>query len=156
LEIKMDVNNFQRVGSISNAHAGREFEQAAQLFFARQGIDLISNFGVEVGFAKKKIRKFDLGSSDPAVVVECKSHNWTQGATFQAQKLPFGMSRCCTFISRLIDTGKYFWCSGASGAISRLLSIIYATTAILSHRVSKSGSATRRAVPVSAFLHVEL
>ncbi len=83
----MDVNNFQRVGSISNANAGREFEQAAQLFFARQGIDLNSNFGVEVGFSKKKIRKFDLGSSDPAVVVECKSHNWTQGGNIPSAKI---------------------------------------------------------------------
>ena len=31
-------NNFQRVGSISNTHAGREFEEAAQLFFSKTGI----------------------------------------------------------------------------------------------------------------------
>jgi hypothetical protein len=28
-------NNFQRVGSISNTHVGKEFEQAAQLFSER-------------------------------------------------------------------------------------------------------------------------
>jgi len=32
----MEINNFQRVGSISNAHAGREFEQAARAFFANR------------------------------------------------------------------------------------------------------------------------
>jgi hypothetical protein len=87
VERTMDINNFQRIGSISNAHAGREFEQAAQLYFARQNIHLISNFPVEVGFEKKKIRKFDLGSSDPAVVVECKSHNWTEGGNIPSAKI---------------------------------------------------------------------
>ena len=31
---------FQRVGSISNTHVGREFELIAQRFFALQGVDL--------------------------------------------------------------------------------------------------------------------
>jgi hypothetical protein len=36
-------NNFQRIGSISNTHVGREFEEAARLFFAETGV----NFAVE-------------------------------------------------------------------------------------------------------------
>jgi len=31
-ELPRSINNFQRVGAISNAHAGREFEIAAQRF----------------------------------------------------------------------------------------------------------------------------
>ena len=33
---------FQRVGSISNAQTGSEFEKAAQAFFAQQGLELQS------------------------------------------------------------------------------------------------------------------
>jgi len=83
----MDTNNFQRIGSISNAHAGKEFEQAAQVFFARLGINLSSDFPVAVGFDRKKLRKFDLGSAEPAIIVECKSHNWTQGGNIPSAKL---------------------------------------------------------------------
>lgn len=83
----MDTNNFQRVGSISNSHAGRDFELIAQSFFARQGLSLFLDFPVPVGFLTKKNRKFDLGSSDPAVIVECKSHNWTQGGNIPSAKM---------------------------------------------------------------------
>ena len=36
----MDINNFQRIGSISNAHAGREFEEATRLFFLQTGVQI--------------------------------------------------------------------------------------------------------------------
>jgi hypothetical protein len=32
----MDINNFQRVGSVSNAHAGNDFESLARQFFVQQ------------------------------------------------------------------------------------------------------------------------
>jgi hypothetical protein len=34
----MDINNFHRIGSVSNAHAGNDFESIARRFFAQQGI----------------------------------------------------------------------------------------------------------------------
>src|SRR5258708_21170020 len=83
----LEVNNFQRIGSISNAQAGREFEVAALAFLARSGIVLTSDFSVPVGFERKKMRKFDLGSASPAVLVECKSHNWTQSGNIPSAKL---------------------------------------------------------------------
>jgi hypothetical protein len=83
----MDINNFQRIGSISNAHAGRDFERAAQKFFTRSGIHLTSDFAVPVGFHRKKERKFDLGSSEPAILIECKSHNWTQDGNIPSAKM---------------------------------------------------------------------
>jgi hypothetical protein len=73
----MMANNFQRVGSISNAHVGRDFEGAARLFFAETGIALQPNFVVPVGFKIKKAHKFDLGSEDPPILVECKSYTAT-------------------------------------------------------------------------------
>ena len=37
-------NNFQRIGSISNTHVGREFEEAARLFFAETGVHFAVEF----------------------------------------------------------------------------------------------------------------
>lgn len=83
-----DINNFQRLGSVSNAHAGNDFEEAAKEFFAKQGILLVRNFVVPVGVgATKKNHRFDLGSASPAALVECKSHTWTQGGNVQSAKM---------------------------------------------------------------------
>lgn len=84
----MDINNFQRVGSVSNTHAGNDFEGAARAFFAKQGITLMKNFSVPVGVGEaKKPHRFDLGSENPPVLVECKSHTWTQGGNMPSAKM---------------------------------------------------------------------
>jgi hypothetical protein len=80
-------NNFQRPGSISNTHAGREFEEAAQLFFAATGISLQRGFSENVGYKIKKPHKFDLGSKDPPILVECKSYTWTRGGNSPSAKI---------------------------------------------------------------------
>jgi hypothetical protein len=72
-------NNFQRIGSKSNTHVGREFEEAARLFFAQTGVHLRPNFVALVGHSIKKPHRFDLGSDDPPILVECKSFTWTSG-----------------------------------------------------------------------------
>ena len=68
----------QRIGSISNAHAGQEFERAARSFLGALGVHLEPNYSVPIGHAHKKGHRFDLGSSVPAVLVECKSYSWTE------------------------------------------------------------------------------
>jgi hypothetical protein len=73
----MDINNFQRIGAKSNSHAGREFEEAAHIFFDESGIKLQRDFAVPVGYKVKKSHRFDLGSEDPPILVECKSLRWT-------------------------------------------------------------------------------
>jgi len=84
----MDANNFQRVGSVSNAHVGRDFEAVAQTYFKSQGVLLGSNYSVPVGVAAaKKNRQFDLGSGEPPVLVECKSHRWTAGGNVPSAKI---------------------------------------------------------------------
>jgi hypothetical protein len=84
----MDSNNFQRLGSVSNAHAGNDFEQIAQLFFAERDIPLTRNFIVPVGVgSQKKGHRFDLGTENPATLIECKSHTWTQGGNMPSAKL---------------------------------------------------------------------
>jgi len=40
---------FQRVGSKSNAHVGKEFELSAQRFFQSTGLNLELNVKIEVG-----------------------------------------------------------------------------------------------------------
>jgi hypothetical protein len=80
-------NSFQRVGSISNAHAGREFEEAARLFLAETGILLQLGFSVPIGFKVKKPHKFDLGSETPPILVECKSYTWTSGGNSPSAKI---------------------------------------------------------------------
>jgi hypothetical protein len=79
--------NFQRAGSISNTHVGREFEEAARLFFGQTGISLQREFVAPVGFKVKKDHKFDLGSETPPVLVECKSYTWTAGGNSPSAKI---------------------------------------------------------------------
>ena len=84
----MSLNNFQRPGVISNADVGSDFEKMAQeWWFLNKGIRLQRNYRVRVGLAKKKERKFDLGSNDPRVLVECKSHKWTGGGNVPSAKI---------------------------------------------------------------------
>jgi hypothetical protein len=79
---------FQRAGSISNAHVGKDFELLAKSFFEKQGVSLQENFGLPIGVgSKKKNHSFDLGSDSPKIIVECKSHKWTAGANIPSAKL---------------------------------------------------------------------
>ena len=80
-------NNFQRVGAISNTHVGREFEEAAKLFFQQTGVLLERNFSVPVGLKIKKPHRFDLGSRQPPIIVECKSYTWTLGGNSPSAKI---------------------------------------------------------------------
>jgi hypothetical protein len=78
----------QRIGSISNSQVGADFEQVALKFFAGRGIQLTRNFALEIGLSRKKKKHcFDLGSANPKVIVECKSHRWTAGANVPSAKM---------------------------------------------------------------------
>ena len=81
-------NNFQRDGSISNAHVGRAFEDRAQKALAKRGLPLRSDHKVPCGLhAVRKHHSFDLGSENPKVIVECKSHTWTAGGNVPSAKM---------------------------------------------------------------------
>lgn len=79
--------NFQRIGSISNTHVGRQFEEAARRFFAETGISLQPGFSAPVGVRVKKPHKFDLGTDDPPILVKCKSYTWTSGGNSPSAKI---------------------------------------------------------------------
>ncbi len=84
----MMADNFQRTGSISNSHVGREFERVAMKVLARSGVDVAKNLPVEVGIgSRRKIHSFDLGSEHPPILVECKSHKWTSGNNVPSAKI---------------------------------------------------------------------
>ena len=76
-----------RVGPITNAPSGREFEERVRLFFAETGVPLQPQFSVSVGVRKKNTHKFDLGSEDPPMLVECKSYTWTSGGNSPSAKI---------------------------------------------------------------------
>jgi hypothetical protein len=80
-------NNFQRVGSTSNTEVGRDFEEAAHIFFEASGIKLTRGFLAPVGFRVKKDHKFDLGSEEPPILVECKSYTWTAAGNSPSAKI---------------------------------------------------------------------
>lgn len=81
-------NNFQRSGSISNAHVGRDFEDRARKALAERGVPLTPNHQVPCGLgAARKNHAFDLGSEDPRVIVECKSHTWTSSGNVPSAKM---------------------------------------------------------------------
>lgn len=80
--------NFQRIGSISNSHVGRDFEDVAIAVLAAQGIVVSKDFPVEVGVGETtKLHRFDLGSAAPPVLIECKSHRWTTGNNVPSAKV---------------------------------------------------------------------
>lgn len=82
------MTNFQREGSVSNAHVGRDFEALARKTLAQHEIIVEPEFAVPVGISSlKKPHKFDLGSNSPKVIVECKSHKWTKGNNVPSAKM---------------------------------------------------------------------
>jgi len=78
---------FQRKGGKSNTEVGREFEKRVQAFFKSQGLCLERDVTVEIGINGKKLHKFDLGNLDKKVLVECKSHKWTEGGNVPSAKI---------------------------------------------------------------------
>lgn len=79
---------FQRKGAKSNTHVGKEFERVAKEFFAaKKRLFLKENLSVDIGINGKKPHKFDLGNFDKKVLVECKSHKWTEGSNVPSAKM---------------------------------------------------------------------
>ena len=82
------MSNFQRDGSTSNSHVGRAFEARARKVLAEHGLTLEPGHKVPCGLgAVQKNHAFDLGSRDPKVIVECKSHTWTSGGNVPSAKM---------------------------------------------------------------------
>jgi hypothetical protein len=83
------VTNHQRIGAISNANTGRDFEIAARVFYQIDiGVRLLTPFLVPIGAgATTKAHRFDLGAEHPPILIECKSHRWTETGNLPSAKL---------------------------------------------------------------------
>lgn len=77
----------QRKGAASNSQVGRDFENKALLYFSKRGITLEKDFPLSIGISQKKIHRFDLGSANKKIIVECKSHRWTEGNNVPSAKI---------------------------------------------------------------------
>jgi len=78
---------FQRKGAKSNTHVGKEFEKAVMEFFTTQGLILQKNISVDIGINEKRPHNFDLGNLTEKILVECKSHTWTEGGNVPSAKM---------------------------------------------------------------------
>lgn len=104
------MNNFQRKGVKSNSHAGKDFEEKIQLYLARKGIRLEKNIKLNIGIdSKKKKHAFDLGDSDSKIIVECKSHKWTEGGKVPSAKMTVWNEAMFYFSLVPIDYKKMFF-----------------------------------------------
>ncbi len=81
-------NNFQRKGSSSNTQVGNDFEDLVQAFFISQGITVKKNIPILIGINKnKKSHRFDLGNETDNLIIECKSHTWTESGNVPSAKI---------------------------------------------------------------------
>jgi hypothetical protein len=104
------MNNFQRNGSLSNTEVGSEFENQAKSYFAAQGIALEDHLSLEIGIeGKRKRHKFDLGSNDPKIIVECKSHTWTESQNMPSAKMMAWTEAMYYFYAAPKDYRKIFF-----------------------------------------------
>ena len=80
--------NYQRTGSTSNAYVGKEFEQIAERALTENDVIVTSGYSIEIGIKEhKKSHNFDFGSTEPPILVECKSHRWTSGGNVPSAKI---------------------------------------------------------------------
>jgi hypothetical protein len=81
-------SNIQKSTNISiNAATltARQFEARVQQFVTRYFNKPFSEQALDIG--QGKLHKFDLVSGDKAIVIECKSYNWTEGGNYPSGKI---------------------------------------------------------------------
>lgn len=76
------------MGNKENPKNGADFEKRAQEYFKRQNIELEKNIEIEIGAGEiKGLHKYDLGSRESSILVECKRHTWTGTGNSPSAKL---------------------------------------------------------------------
>ena len=82
------MQNHQRKGAESNAAVGKEFEETTREFFKNENLQLNLNVSIPIGVGdNKKEHAFDLGCEEKKILVECKSHKWTEGGNVPSAKM---------------------------------------------------------------------
>lgn len=77
----------QRKNASSNTQVGIYFEELTLNFFRKEIPSLEKPFWLPIGYIEQKDHKFDLGSSERKVIIECKSHTWTESGNVPSAKL---------------------------------------------------------------------
>jgi hypothetical protein len=78
----------KQMANSDNPRARSDFEVSVKDFFALCEVNLQRNFLQPVGMrAEKRQRRFDLGSTNPPILIECKCHTWTAGGNSPSAKL---------------------------------------------------------------------
>jgi hypothetical protein len=77
----------QRKNAVSNTQVGIDFEDQCFAFFQKRFPALKKPFNLSIGHIEKKSHKFDMGCSVKKVIIECKSHTWTEGGNVPSAKI---------------------------------------------------------------------
>lgn len=77
----------QRKNAASNTQVGIDFEALAYDYFKQKFPSLEKPFLISIGHNQKKVHKFDMGCAEQKVIIECKSHTWTEGGNMPSAKL---------------------------------------------------------------------
>jgi hypothetical protein len=97
------------MSNADNPSKGSKFEDIVREFFSHKGLALESNFSVGVGVSSlHKPRKFDLGCAEPPIIVECKSHAWTEGGNAPSAKLSVWNEAMLYFLAAPTQYRKIF------------------------------------------------
>ncbi|MFI2811837.1 hypothetical protein [Microbulbifer sp. JSM ZJ756] len=81
------MTNHQRKNAASNAAVGADFEELVHSLLTASFPALARPFWLPIGHLNQKQHKFDLGCAGQKVIVECKSHTWTEGGNIPSAKL---------------------------------------------------------------------
>lgn len=104
------MKNFQRNGSISNTHVGKDFVEKAKAFFAKKGVALYNDVAIPIGLGENhKEHIYDLGNHNEKIIVECKSHKWTEGDNVPSAKMTVWTQEMYYFYLSPIEYRKIFF-----------------------------------------------
>ena len=80
--------NFQRRNSKSNTHAGEAFANWAMAhpYFAKEVLTAKVRFAIGVNEKIAKPHEFDAGNLATKILIEFKSHHWTEGGNLPVAK----------------------------------------------------------------------
>ncbi|MBU6206431.1 MAG: hypothetical protein KGQ42_01950 [Alphaproteobacteria bacterium] len=77
-----------RAPRVNHPQIGSVFERKAKRHLEKAGITVEHNYAMHLGVAgRTKAHRFDMGSADPKVLIECKSHTWTSSGNLPSAKL---------------------------------------------------------------------
>ena len=81
------MSTHQRKNASSNTAVGADFEELIYSHMIPTYPTLVRPFWLPIGYLQQKPHKFDFGCQDQKIIVECKSHTWTESGNIPSAKL---------------------------------------------------------------------